>query len=261
MRPLLALLLLVLAPGCTPDRPAEEAPPGPPLPAPVPAAAALPREWESAPRDGVRLRAGDTLRVQTGPHVVLWPAGAEPLSPPYTVRATLRKPSGRLHEGYGVVIGGSRLDAPEEAQRYSYFLVRGDGSFLIKRRAGAETPVVRPWTSHHAVRRDTDEGGEPNELVVEVGEAEVAFRVNGAEVARVPAAELDTHGVAGIRAAHQVQLEVTRFGAVPDSVAAVPQGEPLREGGARRLPAGPGARDRRLTIPRGGGTIPEENEQ
>ncbi|MDP9348034.1 MAG: hypothetical protein M3P24_02670, partial [Gemmatimonadota bacterium] len=174
-----------------------------------------PRAWESAPREGVRLRMGDTLRVETGPHVVLWPAGAEPVAPPYTVRATLRKEEGRLYEGYGVVLGGARLDAPADEQRYSYFLVRGDGSFLIKRRAGAETPVVRPWTFHPAIRRDTEEGGEPNELEVEVGEAEAVFRVNGAEVARLPASGVDAQGIPGLRAAHEVRVAVTRYEVVP----------------------------------------------
>jgi hypothetical protein len=218
MRPLLPLWVLLALSGCTPDRAAEGTPPRDP--SPPPAAAVLPRAWESAPREGVRLRTGDTLRVETGPHVVLWPAGAEPMAPPYTVRATLRKEEGRLYEGYGVVIGGAQLGAPEGAQRYSYFLVRGDGSFLIKRRAGAETPVVRPWTFHPAIRRDTEEGGEPNQLEVEVGEAEVVFRVNGAEVARLPAAEVDVRGTPGLRAAHQVRVAVTRYEVVPGAAPA-----------------------------------------
>jgi len=164
-----------------------------------------------APPHGARLREGDTLQVETGLHTVLWPAGQQPVQPPYTVRATLQKHAGRLHEGCGLIFGGSSLDGPEAGQSYSYFLVRGDGSFLIKRRVGAETPVVRGWTAHPSIRRDREDGGRPNDLVVHVGTQEVVFGINGVEVARVPASELDVSGIPGVRVAHEVQLSVAGF--------------------------------------------------
>jgi hypothetical protein len=151
---------------------------------------------------------GEPLTVRSTPHAVLWPDGAAPERPPYTVRASLRKRQGRLHEGFGLVFGGEGLERPEVEQRYSYFLVRGDGSFLIKRRDRGEAPVVRPWTSHPAIRRDVAGTGEANTLEVDIGEAEVVFRVNGTEVTRVPTADLHTHGVAGLRISHGVELEV-----------------------------------------------------
>ncbi|HEX5723948.1 MAG TPA: hypothetical protein VFX98_00705, partial [Longimicrobiaceae bacterium] len=155
-------------------------------------------------------------------HVVLWPADGRELAPPYTVRATLEKRAGRLHEGVGLIFGASALEEPESGQTYSYFLVRGDGSYLVKRRRGAETPVVRDWTRHPAIQRDDEEQrGRPNQLEVRVTAAEVAFLVNGALVERIPAEALDLRGRAGVRAAHDVQLAVTGFTvdpAVPDSV-------------------------------------------
>ncbi|HEX2093800.1 MAG TPA: hypothetical protein VHG28_15465 [Longimicrobiaceae bacterium] len=214
----LPILLLTAAAlgGCGPDHARPRTPGAGQEPeAAVPAPGSP--QWRSSPTEGVTLSGGDTLLVETGPHVVLWPEGAAPVAPPYTVRAGMRKLHGRLQEGYGIVFGGRSLGEPETQQRYSYFLVRGDGSYLIKRRIGAETPQVRPWTAHTAVRRDTDEGGRPNELEVRVGEREVAFVVNGAEVARVPAAELDTRGVPGVRAAHGIQLVVTGFAVVAGS--------------------------------------------
>jgi hypothetical protein len=98
---------------------------------------------------------------------------------------------------------------------YSYFLVRGDGAFLVKRRQGMETPVVRDWTQHAALRRDQEEIGRPNELEVRVTAADVAFLANGVEVARVPAAELSIRGLAGVRTAHEVSLVVRGFRAEP----------------------------------------------
>lgn len=214
--PALLLLLAVLGlAACGQDTPA----PGAQEPVVPPAARDTVSSvgWASTPGQGVTLTGGDTLLVETGPHVVLRPAGQAALQPPYTVRASMQKLHGRLHEGYGIVFGGEALDGPESGQRYSYFLVRGDGSYLIKRRAGAETPVVRPWTTHPAIRRDPaeGEGGRPNTLEVRVGEAEVAFLANGEEVARVPAAELDTRGIPGVRVAHDVRLALTGFEAAP----------------------------------------------
>jgi hypothetical protein len=75
--------------------------------------------------------------------------------------------------------------------------------------------VVLDWTRHPAVRRDADGAGRPNQLAVEVGEAEAVFRVNGQEVARIPSSKLAVRGRAGLRVSHDVQVEVTGFQAAP----------------------------------------------
>lgn len=201
------------------DRSRGATPPPPPDSTHSAAAVAAPQSagvWRSNPSADVGLReGGDSLVVETGPHTILWRADGGELAPPYTVRAVLEKRAGRLHEGYGLLFGGSGLNGPEAGQVYSYFLVRGDGSFLVKRRQGAATPVVRDWTTHPVIRRDQEETGRPNELEVAVGDTEVVFRVNGTEVARVPAAELSVRGAAGLRTAHEVTLAVRGFRAEP----------------------------------------------
>ncbi|HEX6748662.1 MAG TPA: hypothetical protein VF092_15295 [Longimicrobium sp.] len=172
--------------------------------------------WKTNPAAGEALVVGgDSVAIETGPHTILWPAGAQELAPPYTLRATFTKHRGRLHEGYGILFGGSGLDGPETGQVYSYLLVRGDGSFLVKRRQGAETPVVRDWTQSGAIRRDVDEEGRPNELEVVVTDTVTVFRVNGAEVARVPSSELSVRGLAGVRTAHECLLVVRDFRVEP----------------------------------------------
>jgi hypothetical protein len=205
-RPLAFFALLALA-GCGAEPRAE----------PARAAAAPPAQaahaWRANPPSARIARAGDTLVVETSAHAVLWEEDAPELAPPYEVRATIRKRSGRLHEGTGLVLGATGLDGPEAGQVYTYFLTRGDGSFLVKRRQGAQTPIVRDWTRHPAIRRDAEGGGRPNELAVRVGAGEAVFLVNGSEVARIPASELALRGRAGIRAAHDVQIEVTGFSA------------------------------------------------
>ncbi|HWK88653.1 MAG TPA: hypothetical protein VNP72_01610 [Longimicrobium sp.] len=223
-----ALLLLLLA-ACS-GRDAAE-PPAVPAAPDSPAAAETPERpapaaaWRSNPAGGVTIRPGDEgTDVETGPHTILWQEGAADLQPPYTITATLQKRAGRLHEGYGIVFGGAGLEGPESGQRYSYFLVRGDGSLLVKRRDGAQTPVVRDWTRDPRVNRDAEEGGRPNRLEVRVGTDEVVFRVNGGEVARVPASQLAVSGRAGVRVAHDLVLQVREFsvgtGAAPAGQAA-----------------------------------------
>ena len=175
--------------------------------------------WRTNPDAGVTLTPGPPLVVETGPHTLLWEEHARELAPPYTVRAEMRKRAGRLHEGYGIVFGGTGLEGAEDAQEYSYFLVRGDGSFLIKRRQGAETPLVRDWTRHPRISRDAYGTGRPNLLEVRVRAESTAFVVNGAEVARVPSYELAVRGRPGLRIAHDVVVEVMDFAAGADSVA------------------------------------------
>jgi hypothetical protein len=212
-------LLLAAACGAGNDGRAAEPDSAPPAaPAAASPAAAGPA-WRSNPASGIAVTVGEVTSIETGPHALLWPEGAAELAPPYSVRASLRKRAGRLHEGYGLIFGGTSLEAPEAEQRYSYFLVRGDGSFLIKRRDGAQTPVVRDWTRHPDVARDANGEGRPNDLEVRVLTDSVTFLVNGGTVATVPASELRVAGRAGLRVSHDVLLEAQGFAAEAGTVA------------------------------------------
>jgi hypothetical protein len=200
-----------------PGAPDSAAPAQPPAAqAPTPAAATA---WTTNPASGVTITQGEATAIETGPHAILWPAGAAELAPPYSVRASLRKRAGRLHEGYGLIFGGTQLDGGEAEQRYSYFLVRGDGSYLIKRRDGAQTPVVRDWTRHPDIARDANGQGRHNDLEVRVGVDSVTFLVNGGPVATVPASDLSVRGRAGLRIAHDVVVEAQGFAAQAGTVA------------------------------------------
>lgn len=220
----LALLLLLLA-ACGGDSRAAQAksadsaasPQAPAAEQPAPSASAP--AWRMNPDSGATLTGGEETTIETGPHTILWPVEAAELAPPYSVRASLRKRAGRLHEGYGLMFGGSNLDGGEAEQRYSYFLVRGDGSFLIKRRDGAQTPVVRDWTRHPDIARDANGQGRHNDLEVRVGADSVTFLVNGGPVAKVPASELSVRGLAGLRISHDVLVEVQGFAAEAGTVA------------------------------------------
>ncbi|TVP42500.1 MAG: hypothetical protein EA350_15585 [Gemmatimonadales bacterium] len=124
---------------------------------------------------------------------------------------------GERRESFGVFFGGSALHDPE-TRRYAYFLVRRDGSFMIRERRGTELVDVAGWTEHEAVQGwdDRPEGATsvPNVLRVEAGETEVVFLVNGQEVRRVPRADVAVDGHFGLRVNHNLNLHVTRVGLV-----------------------------------------------
>lgn len=148
--------------------------------------------------------------VTSGPASILY-------DPATTARGDYRVESkiflfdpGERREGFGIFIGGQNLDS--DSQRYTYFLLRRDGRFMIKQRDGADTRVVQDWTESAAVRswENRGEGAvtAENDLAVEVLGDEVVFSVNGQELARLPRSGLDTEGVVGLRVNHGLNLHV-----------------------------------------------------
>jgi hypothetical protein len=120
-------------------------------------------------------------------------------------------------ESFGLFVGGSALhDA--EAQRYTYFLVRRDGRFLIRERDGEEVRDLVPWTAHEVIPtwdgRPEGSTTVPYTLAVRVEGSEVHFLVNGTRVHALPRAELALDGHYGLRVNHNLNLHVTRVDAV-----------------------------------------------
>ena len=114
-------------------------------------------------------------------------------------------------EAFGIFVGGQDLETPD--QSYLYFLVRQTGEYLIKRRVGDETETVVEWTRHSAIPVATDEATRENgstayELEIDVEGNEVEFSVNDETVTTLPAAELQTDGVGGIRINHRLDVHV-----------------------------------------------------
>jgi hypothetical protein len=149
------------------------------------------------------------FHVTTGPAVILW-------HPDSTVRGDFTVQSlqhlfdtkGRDREGFGLFVGGRDLVGPSQA--YTYFLIRNDGRFLIKRRTGEETPTLVPWTEHAAIVRWTAASGssQANTLAVRVAGETVQFLVNGQVVHSAPRSAVNPEGVFGVRVNHSVNLHV-----------------------------------------------------
>ncbi len=147
--------------------------------------------------------------ITTGPAAILYqPANVARGS--YRARAVVDLFPGERREGFGIFIGGQHLE--DDQQTYTYFLLRKDGRFLIKRRAGAETPVLVPWTAHEAiVPHDGGEGTAKNVLEIAVGPEAVGFLVNGQEVASLPRDQVDAEGIVGLRVNHALNVHVSEL--------------------------------------------------
>lgn len=126
-----------------------------------------------------------------------------------SVKIHLFDPGQRHREAYGVFFGGRDLQG--EGQRYSYFLLRDTGEFIVKQRTGADAPTVVGWTASGAIEKFAGKGSVPNVLEVRVGVDSVRFSVNGRHAATVARSELATDGVYGLRLNHALNVHVEPF--------------------------------------------------
>jgi hypothetical protein len=114
-------------------------------------------------------------------------------------------------EGYGLLAGGH--DLAGKNQRYVYFLVRGDGSYLIKQRKGDTTSdISKGWVAHAAVKK-VAQGKATNllEIDAKVDPSKVDFKVNGQTVYSAAATQLDLKGVVGLRVNHNLDVHIEDF--------------------------------------------------
>lgn len=148
--------------------------------------------------------AGSGYRVTSGPAGIFYQP-ARTVSGPLNVRAVFSQLKAADHpEAYGLLIGGSDLQGPN--QKYTYFLIRQDGMFLIKRRAGAATPTVKDWTGHAAIKKPTTPWTMTNELAVTTDQQQAHFLINSVEVASVPVSGIDASGAVGVRINHNLDV-------------------------------------------------------
>jgi hypothetical protein len=154
---------------------------------------------------------GKGFRVTGGPAGTFWNP-ANQVAASYTARATfnLMKPSGHVNY-YGLIFGGSDLDGA--AQKYVYFMVAQDGTYIIRARTGERVEDVQPRMPHAAVRRPGADGRSTNALEVRVAAGGVSYVVNGTVVHTTPkaAATVGTDGLVGVRVNHVLDVHVENF--------------------------------------------------
>ncbi len=176
----------------------------------------IPSGWKARLDSGDKTLAGvKAMAMGGGVHFMTGPAGiyyrpGDKAAGAYEAHATFTQMEKAAHpEAYGVIIGGADLDGA--AQKYTYFLVRQDGKFMIKRRNGEATPTVADWTDNAAVKKPDAGGKSANVLAIDVTKDKVRFLVNGTEVSTADAAQVDTAGVAGVRINHNLNVHVAGF--------------------------------------------------
>ena len=156
--------------------------------------------------------------MEPGFHLTLGPATIlyrkeDRVDGPFHTLATFHQMKKLEHpEGYGLFIGGQKLDGPGQA--YTYFLVRSDGKFNIKRRDGEKlSQYTDGWESDPAVKKTDAKGTSTNTLEIDakIDPKRVSFKVNGKEVHWVPAHMLEAKGMVGLRANHNLDLHVEGF--------------------------------------------------
>ncbi|MEE9132751.1 MAG: hypothetical protein V3U13_04250 [Gemmatimonadota bacterium] len=147
--------------------------------------------------------------ITTGPACILFDP-AQAAAGEFRLESKIYLFPGERREGFGIFIGGENLD--KDNQSYLYFLIRKDGRFLIKHRAGSETHTIIPWTENSAIVKHP--GGDErveNVLSIDAGAEEVDFLVNGAKVASLPRAQMNVDGIVGLRVNHGLNLHVAEL--------------------------------------------------
>ena len=162
---------------------------------------------------------GSGFHVTSGPAAIYWNP-ANTASGNYTVTGSFTQTKAPAHaEAYGLFIGGKNLDAAD--QSYAYFVVRGDGHYLINHRANDSTVhKLVDWTENDAVKRADANGKATNNLSIVVGPDKISYVANGVEVKSMPRAQLDgmgqgTSGIVGVRVNHNLDVHIDGFAVTP----------------------------------------------
>lgn len=179
----------------------------------------LPAGWSARPDAKGNVANVKFVPMGSGMHVTLGPATilyrtADKVSGPFHTVATFTQTKAPAHpEGYGLFVGGKTLAGP--GQQYTYFLVRGDGTYLIKQRNGDKTTdVSKGWTAHPAIHKADKSGKATNKLEIDekTKAGALRFLANGQVVYEGDAKTMDTNGIAGLRVNHNLDVHIDGFG-------------------------------------------------
>ena len=147
------------------------------------------------------------LEITTGPAHVLWRT-ADTASGRFTAKATIEQLAKPEHaEAFGLLVGGQSLEGDQ--QRYTYFLVRGDGNYSIRAREGAQVRPLVEWTASPAVPKQDAQGVARYELSVQSTADSLVFSVNGKRAGAVAREGVPADGIVGLRVNHNLRVRAT----------------------------------------------------
>ena len=121
---------------------------------------------------------GTGFHVTSGPAAVYWSERYKAKGP-FSASATFQQTRNPSHpEAYGILFQGEKLN--EAGQSYVYFLVRGDGKFLVNHRAGSDVQKIIGWTESAAAHKADAKGVATNTLSVDATRPDsIRLLVNG----------------------------------------------------------------------------------
>jgi hypothetical protein len=156
---------------------------------------------------------GDGLHVTAGPSGIYYNESHKATGNFEVTAAFTQMKPGAHPEAYGLFYGGKDLEA--ENPDYLYFIVRQDGKFMIRHRAGAELHTLIPWTESAAIKTPDASGKASNTLTARVTADSLSFLVNGTVVHALPrvvtAGKMNIDGLAGLRVNHNLDVHVSKF--------------------------------------------------
>ena len=125
----------------------------------------------------------DGWHFTTGPAVIVW-RDADATAGAFHSLATFTQTKAPMHpEAYGMFIAGK--DLKSDTFSYTYFIIRGDGKYLVKNMAGGQRHEChrrldrqrRAWSSRiRPAKRPTRSRSQAGK------DGKVSFKVNGKEV-------------------------------------------------------------------------------
>jgi hypothetical protein len=153
---------------------------------------------------------GGGFHITSGP-AAIYP-GADLPNGEFVLEATFNQMEAPRHpEAYGLFFAGRDLDDSDK-QTYVYFLVRGNGQYLINHRAGRDVHKIVDWTPSAAVKQQDASGKASNQLAIRARADSVRFFANGQQVAAISRQEItNTGGKAGLRVNHNLNVHVLGF--------------------------------------------------
>jgi hypothetical protein len=182
---------------------------------PVAGGGALPAGW-SARGDKTKELAdvsfatmGDGFHVTTGPAGIYYRT-ADKVENNFHAEAELTQTKAPEHpEAYGVFFGGTGLEGT--GQKYTYFLVRGDGQFTVRQRNADIVNTVVDWTPNAAVIQADAEGKATNTLTIDAKGETITFGANGQTLHTMDVRPDQMNGVVGLRVNHNLDVHVSKF--------------------------------------------------
>jgi hypothetical protein len=171
--------------------------------------------------DSKLVQVGSELKFNNGPAAIYWHP-SNTASGSYTVSATFTEPkymSSMDHpHPYGIFIAGNKLDTDQASLLYC--TPYGNGTFIV--RGFGPAPFApgasRRPAANEAVKKAETGGSVTQEVAWVVTPEKAECKINGTVVATYPKAELvgagkleSLDGIAGIRAAHNVDFNVTNW--------------------------------------------------